>query len=263
MRRLWISLLLLGTGAAANAQLGVWASYTMASVKYGSFDQFVASYNKVNGPGMKDEMPGFGMSSGFSAGMNVRARFFYADLSEDVLNGKTFAEFTNGEKREFDLHEYLTSCGMGFGYGSKNFYLYIIGGLAAGDVQLNSSFIYNDGTRSYGLEKTLNSKNHGIALGGYYGITSCIPVIRHVKVMLRASHFGFSPYDSKYGLDDLNSGRSLNVYSGPYPDGIPTDYESYLSQGYSYEGSYVGTDIRNWRFFIGLVIELTDMGLYD
>lgn len=243
---------------AGKAQFGVWGSYTMASVKYGSFDQFRASYNKVNGSTMKKDMPDFGLSSGFSLGINVRVHAFYAELSEDMLRGKTFAEFTNGEQREFELRQSLTSGGFGLGYGWSSFYIYVIGGLSAGDILVNSSFIYNDGTQSFGMEKTLNGHSHGFSLGGYYGVTSCIPIVKHVKVMLRAAHFGFSKYDSKYALSDLNSGRSLTVYSGPYPDGIPTDYEAYLAQGFSYDGGYVGTDMKNWRFFAGLQIEFGD-----
>lgn len=254
-----ISLLfaLLFLAIVLKAQFGIWAGYSKTNIKYGSFDQFRASYNKVCASTLKNEMPGFDLSPAYSFGLVGRAKVFHGEISADFLNGKTYAEFTNGEKREFNLNQSIITGGFGLGYGWDIFYIYVIGGLEIGDLLLRSSFIYKDGTQSYGLEKTLNGHNHGFFLGGYYGITTCIPIVKYVKVLLRVSHSGYSRADAKFSLTDIFGSKALTVYGVPHPDGIPTDYEAYIAPegGYSYKGGYVGTDVEGWRLLVGLHFE--------
>lgn len=236
-----------------KAQVGVWAGVTEASVQFESFDQFRISYNQVNASRMKKEMPNFGLSPGFSTGIEGHAKWFYGELSLNFLSGKTTAEYTNEGKREFKLNQNIYAGGFGIGRDARRFYAYAIGGLSAGGLLINSSFIYNDGTRSFGLEKSLNGESHGLCLGAYYGITAGITITKNIKLMLRAARFGSSKADSKFALTDLFGSKTQKVI---HPDGLPTDWGSYLASGYSYTGGWVGTDINGWRLFICMHYQL-------
>jgi len=252
-RKIFFLLSLLFLSVGLKAQFGFWAGYMATAVKYGSFDQFRVSYNGVNAATMKKEMPAIGLSNGFSVGIEGHAKWFYGELSANFLKGETFAEFTNGEKREFQVKQNLISGGFGVGWDWKDkFYTYVIGGFSGGTMLINSSFIYIDGTRSFSTEKIVNGHSHGLSLGGYYGITGGIPVTKNIKVMLRVAHFGYSRADSKFALSDMFGSKVTAISGIPHPDGLPTDYASYLAAGYNYSGSYVGTDLGGWRFFVGL-----------
>ena len=227
---------------ALKAQLGIWAGATKTSVKYPSFDRFRSSYNQTNSASLKKEMPGFGLSNGFSFAVQLRANWFMGEVGADFLRGNTSAEFLNGERRDFNLKKGVATGGFGLGYGWQKFYIFAIGGLASGDIVINSSFVYTDGTRSFGMEKSLNGHYHGIFLGGYYGLTSCIPIGKHIKIMLRGTHEGVSRSDSKRSASQLLEQHQARGLAGFNP------------QSGGLESTNI--DLTGWRFFLCLHLEL-------
>lgn len=234
-----------------RAQFGVWGGYSSTMIKYGSFDDFRASYNAVNGGAMKSEMPEFGLSGGISAGVEAHAKVFIGELSIHTMKGSTIGEFISGEKREFEIRNKQISGGFGLGYGWEKFYIYAVGGLTAGDILISSSYFYHDGTQSFGSEKILNGNYFGFNLGGYYGISTCIPITKNIKIMLRINKCGYSKFDAKFSLTDIFGSSQTALAGTPHPDGLPVDYAAYLSEsgGYTYKGEYVGTDLGGWRVF--------------
>lgn len=260
--KIYFLLALLLSTIALEAQIGIWGGLTRAKINYGSFDTFRASYNKVCASTLKEEMPGFNISPGYSFGIVARKKVFHGEISTDFLSAKTYAEFKNAEKREFQLKQNILTGGFGLGYGWDIFYIYAIGGFEIGDILLKSSYIYNDGTQSYGQEKPLNGHSNGFFLGGYYGLTTCIPIVKYAKILLRISHSGYSKTDAKFGLSDIMGSSGFTVDGIPHPNGIPTDYEAYISPegGYGYSGKYVGSDVEGWRLFVCLHFEF---GLFE
>lgn len=240
-----------------KAQFSVWAAYTSTvGMKYSTFDQFRTSYNKVFASTLKKEMPMFRYGNGFSTGMSVHGKVIYAEVTADWMRTKTVGEFTNGEKRELDLRQRLQCDGIGFGGSSETASCFVVGGIAIGQMIMYSSYIYNDGTQSFGLEKLLNGHFSGIYVGTYYGITGGFTLVPGLKAMFRVIRNSALKYDSKRNtLDDIHYGRDLGYTV--YPHGLPTDYEAYSNQGLNYPTeNYVAIDLKAWKIFFGLQVDL-------
>jgi hypothetical protein len=112
-----------------------------------------------------------------------------------ISNGWTFlrskgnyAEFSNNDKRHFDVYitEWNLDWGVGFSFGS--FYANLLIGANNRFGLIDSYFEYRNGTISYGQESTSNCYQRVWRIAGFWGYVVGIPIVKHLQVVFKGDY---------------------------------------------------------------------------
>jgi len=232
------ALLLLGAAPPAAHAQKAWVTlepgYGFGRANWGTFNQFLESYNRANGP---DVVSAASLSS--IRPWSVRACVLgYFTVGYDQARADLATSFTSGGTRLFNVRHNLFTLGVEPSIQREHFFVGAIGGFGFGSMRVDCPFIYADGTVSYGDEL-------GSRFTGVYRATS-LPYFFGGKIGVSARNVALTLRVEQYLTGVVQTNLSDQII---YP--IPTDYERYLQTGPALYGGateVVTTDLHTLRF---------------
>ncbi len=220
-----------------------------------SFTGFKDSYNAYySSRGIIKELNTFKTGQGYQFGgvVNLSPELGF---SYSVFNytGKAVAQFDIG-KRHFE-QKVKAPILLGFHIGGSK--LSFVTKLGIANTAITSYYEYEDGTLSYGKDKTLN----GIYISWGF-MTEFYFEYRVFQIEKLHTLFvvggGFSK-QYKFGFaQDWNDPRRFDL-AGPYPDGLPLDFEQYQNDVANFEiykGEYTQAMMNSFNVYVQLRIGL-------
>lgn len=211
------------TFAQFNLQLG----YTIYPLKAPGFQTFFYTYNQANASGVstpfKADFPtasGWTWKIGYKIPKEEGGVSFYYNSSSGVNHLVTHNEFVfqNGEKRKIALKCRDWTTDVALGAGGKVFYAAAVGSVTLRFNKLYSSYVFADGTESFGLEHGLNGVYDASRIMAGYGLEAGVGT-GIVKVVGKI-HKIYKPF-LKDGSTYLNYYNDLVQYKSGYN---PTPY---------------------------------------
>lgn len=242
---------------AANAQYMVelYGGLHYGTFSNKSFTEFKNSYNAYYSTrGIVKELNTFKTGQGYQFGaiVNISPELGF---SYSIFNytGKSFAQFDIG-KRHFD-QKVIAPILIGFHIGGSK--ISFVTKLGIANTAITSYYEYEDGTISYGKDKTLNGiyKSWGFMTEFYFEYR--VLQIDKLRTVLMVGG-GFSK-QYKFGFaQDWNDPRRFDI-ADDYPDGLPLDYEQYQNDVANFEiykGEYTKAMMNSFNAYVQLRIGL-------
>ncbi len=255
----------------ANAQFNIQAGYTFYPLKAPGFQTFFNSYNAYNSyqekTPFKSDFPtasGWQWRVGYKLPKDEDEVHFYYNSSTGVNHLVTHNnyEFINGEKRKLTLKCRDWTTDVALGVEGKFLYAAVVGSVVLKDNKLYSSYVFSDGTESFGLEHYLNGIFDAFRLTGGYGVEVGVG-IKDVKVVGKM-HRVYKPFykDGSTYLnyyDDLADFKTFDALSNNYPTQyFPADYKYYSDHQFESEtaNNFVYINDYGWEYTIAIQVML-------
>ena len=170
-------------------------------------------------------------------------------------------EFLNGEKRKIELRVRDWSTDVSLGVGGDNFHIALNGSILLRDNKLFSSYIFKDGSESFGTEHNLNGVFSASRLCAGYGAEVGFG-IKYLQLVFRVSKI-YKPFEkdgSTYlnyysDLSEYKSNAGLNGNSSYPAEYMPADYNQFLADQLTSESNnnFVYINDRGWQFGLSLM----------
>ncbi|HTF05337.1 MAG TPA: hypothetical protein VK826_15010 [Bacteroidia bacterium] len=252
---------LISASFAANAQLTFvgYAEYGYSFFKYKSdeLQVFLTDYNETYALATPFPMK-MGAARGpyykIGVGIGDSKVMMVLDLAiYEVKTNPIEARFPNGTGRDLwvEHRNSNTNIGIRFG-GSKQYPAWIQFDMCV-SVQTTSiylAYVYADGSRSLGNDKTLNGvySNFAGLLG--LGLTAGYRIIGPLGFNVSANYmFSLVQKPEYHQYTDLN-----NVKPEMTPDYIPRDNAMYTTDPFNGTENSISNDMRGWKFNAGLIL---------
>jgi len=214
-----------------TAQANIQAGYTVYTLKAPGFDTFFKTYNEYFSKTLKTPFKtSFPSASGWT--WKVGYKLPYSDDGGLYYNSSTGVnrlvtnnevEFTNSEKRKIRLLCRDWTTDVALGAGGKFVYVAATGSVTLRFNKLYSSYVFTNGTESFGAEHNMNGVFGAQRIMGGYGLeigagTELIKVVGKI-------HKIYKPFE-KDGSTYLNYYLDLTPYKGGggLANSWPTEY---------------------------------------
>ncbi len=269
MKKIISLILLVSICFELNAQVNFSIGKTIYPLHAPGFATFFNSYNaelasSIKTP-FKADFPsanGWSIKGGYLIMRDDDAGFYYNTTSGvNLLRTKNEAFFANGESRKTVLHmnEWITDVSLGV--GGNNFHIAVNGTIQLRFNKVFCSYVYHDGTESFGPEKNLNgifSANR--LMGGYGGEVGF--GIKYVQVVFKAAKI-YKPFN-KDGSTYLNyysdlagykADAALLVNSSWPTEYLPADYHQFVADQLTSESNnnLIYINDYGWQFGLSLM----------
>ncbi len=270
MKKIISILLLIAFNFESNAQVNFSIGKTFYPLTAPGFQTFFTTYNNELAADIKTpfkyEFPtatGWSIKGGYLLNKHDDGAGFYYNTTTgvNILKTKNEAVFTNGESRKTVLHmnEWITDVSLGV--GGENFHFAINGTIQLRFNKLFCSYVYHDGSESFGPEKNLNGIFSANRLMGGFGAEAGFG-IKYLQVVFKAAKI-YKPFE-KDGSTYLSYYSDLAGYkadagltgNSSYPaEYMPADYHSFLTDQLTSESSnnFVYINDHGWQFGLSLM----------
>lgn len=259
-------LLFLNVEAQINFSIGK----TFYPLSAPGFQTFFSSYNAELASNIvtpfKTDFPsatGWSMKGGFLINPHETGAGFYYNTTSgmNILKTKNEVVFTNGESRKTELHINEWNTDVSIGAGGDNFHIAINGSILLRFNKLFSSFVYHDGSESFGPEKNLNGIFSANRLMGGFGAEAGFG-IKYLQIVFKAARI-YKPFE-KDGSTYLGYYSDLAGYkvdagltgNSSYPaEYMPADYHQFLTDQLTSESNnnFVYINDYGWQFGLSLM----------
>lgn len=252
-----ISVIIAGFGSlhAQFTGLGVAATYTLHTPKSPSFTNFFNTYNQVNSNIIKEPFDeGFGAFGGFgwhlSWAVNNGGLDFRANSGVSYLTARNKVVLVNNDERRLRLSSHDWTVDMGLGGGNENFFFNFNVGMNLRMSNLYSSYVFSDGTVSFGMDHSMNGIYNAWRLTGLLGATVGFGA-ENLNLYFKMDWVPPTQDDDTYkasytDLQDFKSGNSTY---------FPQDMVRYSSGTIDFFNNAFN-DFSGMRFTLGLQINL-------
>lgn len=229
------------------------------------FQTYNASFTDLKTP-FKSEFPtagGWSWRVGYLLGQNDDGAGLFYNSTTGVNRFKTSneVEFNNGEKRKLELLIRDWATDVSLGVGSNNFHIAINGTVLLHDNKLFCSYIFQDGSESFGIEHNLNgifsasrlTCGYGAEVG--VGVKNLQLVFRISKIYKPLQEDGSTYLDYYSDLTEFKTNASLAGNSSYPTEYMPADYTQFLSNQLNSEtnNNFVYINDRGWQFGLSLL----------
>lgn len=250
--QLLLFLLCIKNSYATEYGLTLTTGFGICNLKSKTFKNFVDEYNSVNASIIDKKLSTFKIGTSYEFGLNyywaVRdvAMLVSFNYSRLTAKAKALLNSSANEKRMIKMSQDLWYVPVGLGkyMSNSNGFLYLGFCIPMGfrSNTLEVFYVYADGSRSYGLEKSLNGiySNYAAVIGFQVHAEYCV------------SRFTF--YSSINLLFDM-FGKDTKFQDYGKLDAFMDDWE------FGYTGSKVVSDFRNFTLNLGVGIKLFNFKL--
>ena len=267
-RRIVCSLLLLtGACGVAKAELEpiVYMEFGYGFMKYKTDELpvFLTTYNAANNPAQPFTMK-LGMARGayvkFGAGIGGEVRCVLDITIYKTKTSPLEARFANGSGRDIWVEHRLSNSVVGIRFGGTKevpVWAQLNINLGIQHSTIYSAYVFPDGSRSLGLEHTLNGAYTDFALCGGFGLSLGCRIAGPLGVSVTLNRIGNferkKPEHHQYSDD--NDVKPLSD-----PNFLPRDMGLYVTEPWNSTENSISNDFRGWQFTGGLVLSLGDWG---
>ncbi len=255
----------------SNAQFNFSVGKTFYALKAPGFQTFFRTYDSafvadIKTP-FKSDFPtatGWSIKGGYVINKHDDGGvgFFYNSVTGvNVLKTKNEAVFLNDESRKTELHILDWNTDVALGVGGDNFHIAIIGSFLGHFNKLFCSYVYHDGSESFGPEKTLNGIFTANRLMAGYGAEVGVG-IKYVQLVFKMQKI-YKPFN-KDGSTYLSFYSDLAGYkadagsngASSYPtEFIPANYGQFLADQLTSEinNNIIYISDRGWQYGLSLM----------
>lgn len=269
MKKITIFILFLAFNFTSKAQINFSIGKSVYPFTAPGFQTFFQTYNAsftdLKTP-FKPDFPtagGWSWRAGYLIGNHDDGAGVYYNSTTGVNSFKTSneVEFNNGEKRRLVLQIRDWATDVSLGVGSDNFHIALNGTMVLHSNKLFCSYIFSDGSESFGIEHNLNGIFSASRLTGGYGAEVGLGV-KYLQLVFRISKI-YKPFQ-KDGSTYLNYYSDLNEFklnaslngNSTYPaEYMPADYTQFLADQLTSEtnNNFVYINDRGWQFGLSLM----------
>lgn len=253
----------------AKAQFNFSIGKSVYPLQAPGFDTFFVSYNsaftdlKIPFKSSFPSAGGYSWRLGYLIGKHDGDVGVFYNTTTGVNRFKTIneVEFRNGEKRKLELRIRDWSTDVSLGVGGDNFHIALNGSILLHDNKLFCSYIFSDGSESFGIEHNLNGIFQASRLTCGYGAEIGFGV-KYLQLVFRASKIykptekDGSTYLNYYSdLTQFKTNASLNGNSSYPTEYMPADYNQFLADQLTSEtiNNFVYINDRGWQFGLSLM----------
>ncbi len=238
--------LLSAPGARGQAAwVTVSGGYGVASMKWGTMNQFLDSYTTATASTMTSK-PTLGGGQVRSLMADVAG---FGCIGFQRLDASAVARFSSGAERTFAIQQNVLVAAVEPSFQRKNVFLGGVLGFYSGTMHVGTSIRYPDGTRSWGKDLPLNGTYGGLSMGGFVGAKAGL-TWKALAVTARIEYFTKGLV--KEDLSDRSNAKNTtaNAFGGvASPDFLPLDYGAYSADPFNYSAvdQSVANDLTSLR----------------
>jgi hypothetical protein len=230
-------------------------------LKWPSMERFIDSYNACLADQLREPVPYLQLGPGYLWGVEGQYGALQLGYTHSDASAASTAHLLNGEQRLFELNSHFNEFYMTIAYPSNGFDIGFICGTAIHRGELLSSFIYKDGTESFGEDKALNGVYD---LGSHAGITMGPRIDLGFKWVKLSFRFEYQGVFGKKSLQTQGVGDGYQDFfmsnvgtsnPGVFNDGtthiyLPEDWNDQNNYNAYYLGTRPGVKFgyAGWRF---------------
>lgn len=237
--------------------------YSVFKYKSDELPVFLATYNSYHNPAKPFEMklgPATGSYFKFGVGMGANCKMILDFTIYEVKTNPLEARFADGSGRDIWAEHRCSNTDIGIRFGGTKEvrpWIQFDMNIAIQTTSLYLAYVYADGSRSLGNEKTLNGVYSDFVGAGGIGVTGGYRIFGPLGVSVSAGYmFNLMRRTPEYHqYVDLN-----NVKATGTPDYLPRDFATYIASPYSGSDNSISNDFRGWKFTAGLVMSIGNWG---
>lgn len=218
---------------------------------------FLAEYNRYQNTVTTPFKMKIGAATGtyykFGVGMGDNRVQMVVDLAiSNVKTNPLEARFGDGSGRDIWVEHRNSNSVVGVRFGgSKQYPAFVQFNMNLGVQQtyVYSAYVYPDGSRSLGLEKTLNGVYGDFSMAGGLGLGAGYRIIGPLAFYVSADYLwnGGKKNPQYHQYIDLNDVKPTMTQ-----DYLPRNMDMYVNDPYNSIDNSISNDFRGWKFACGL-----------
>lgn len=246
------------------AQLNIFGyaeyGYSIWNYKSDELNVFFDAYNNYQqGNGLTKPFDGkMGLAKGsyfkFGVGIGSTAQMI---LDFGIMKSKSKpmeARFSDGSGRDIQVEHRNSNTTIGVRFGGTGdipLWVQLNTDICIQTTTIHSFYVFPDGSRSLGLEHSLNGSYSDFTLAGGLGMAVGCRLFGPVNVSVQADYiFNFGRGTPEYHqYEDLQGFKDVNTF-------LPRDMAMYVSQPYNATENSISNDMRGLRFTAGIQVKL-------
>jgi hypothetical protein len=259
-------LLLAGFSPVAKADLEpvmfVEFGYNFMKYKSDELGVFLNAYNSANNP----DQP-FGMKTGLARcpylkvgvgiGGNVKCILDFAIYT--AVTNPMEARFADGSGRDVWMEHRLSNTNVGIRFGGSKespAWAQLNMNIGLQTTSIYTAFVFPDGSRSLGVDHTLNGVYSNFVFAGGLGMSAGCRLIGPLGLTITINRvWNFERKNPQYHQFTDNN----DVKPSSQQQFLPRDMALYVSEPWNSDNS-ISNDFRGWQFTGGLILSIGDWG---